>query len=544
MFRKMLSMAGNILLFATNMVNAKKQLSQKEIGIVLLQPKWKNDKNLLIQLHGSDKGKRAFFIAYFEEEKEHLAHKVLKDGFIDYICIPFDSNILKAKIRVYRTLYLKDQRIGDLLTNIFPDQILNDLNSYGKYSPKRVENGVVMFTDFVDFSRKSKHLKPIEIVKKLEFYFNKFDEIIQRYKLEKIKTIGDSYMALAGVTESFDLPAVRACLAALEIREFMDNERLLARAMKREFWEIRVGIHMGPLVAGIIGTDKMSFDVWGDTVNLASRAEQISWPGQITITAKVAEAISPYFDLENRGEIEITKRGGREQMFFLQFIKDDFCLYGEGIHPSTELRISCGLIAVDFISMRKEILNRLKTSLPEDLIYHDIEHTIGVEKAAIRLARLEGLDEEATLLLRTAALYHDAGFIFQYEDNEQYGIKMAQSSLPKFGFNKKQIEIVSEIIQSTRLKVEPTTTLEKLMSDADHDYFGRADYYMIADGLKLELEAQGMEFTEASWIDYQLAYLENKHRYFSDSSINIRMRGKNRRIQELKKKKIQLESPE
>ena len=179
------------------------------------------------------------------KEDEAEAYVAIKTGFIDYLTWPLDPNIAKAKARVYRTMYLKDQRIGDLLSNIFPTQILSDLNIHNKFSPKRVEKGVVLFTDFVQFSSKSKDLKPLDLVKKLEHYFSKFDEIMHRYKLEKIKTIGDSYMALAGVTEQIAEPTVRACLAAIEMREFMNNERLLAKAMKRDYWEVRIGLNVG-----------------------------------------------------------------------------------------------------------------------------------------------------------------------------------------------------------------------------------------------------------------------------------------------------------
>ncbi|MEZ4890162.1 MAG: adenylate/guanylate cyclase domain-containing protein [Crocinitomicaceae bacterium] len=154
--------------------------------------------------------------------------------------------------------------------------MLEDFNTYGKFSPKRVENGVVLFTDFVDFSQLSAKMEPIQLLRQLEKYFTTFDEIIARYRLEKIKTIGDAYMALAGVTENKANPAIRACLAALEIQQYIDSEAELCKALGKDYWQIRIGIHMGPLVAGIIGKTKFSFDVWGDSVNIASRAERAS----------------------------------------------------------------------------------------------------------------------------------------------------------------------------------------------------------------------------------------------------------------------------
>src|SRR5690606_16637735 len=125
--------------------------------------------------------------------------KGMYQGAVDYITYPFQENLIKSKIEVFKTLYFKDQRIGQLLNNIFTENVLSELSINGKFSPKRVEKGVVLFTDFVDFSMKSKEMNPLRLIQQLEKYFIKFDEIIGKYNLEKIKTIGDAYMALAGV---------------------------------------------------------------------------------------------------------------------------------------------------------------------------------------------------------------------------------------------------------------------------------------------------------------------------------------------------------
>src|SRR5690606_2075983 len=136
--------------------------------------------------------------------------KGMHQGAVDFITYPFQANLIKSKIDVFKTLYLKDQRIGQLLNNIFPENVLAELSTNGKFSPKRIEKGIVLFTDFVDFSLKSKSMKPLRLIHQLEKYFIKFDEIIAKYKLEKIKTIGDVYMALAGVTENHPEPAIRS----------------------------------------------------------------------------------------------------------------------------------------------------------------------------------------------------------------------------------------------------------------------------------------------------------------------------------------------
>lgn len=541
--REILNGSGNNVLVANSVYEAMAILKKREIGILLINidSPFFGGIELLQSLKEASSVKNVYKIVLTENSQSgsNLV-KGLNEGAIDFIQKPFNPNLVKAKIEVYKSLYYKDQRIGQLLENIFPENVLNELNTIGKFSPKRIENGVVLFTDFVGFSQKARSVSPLKLLKKLEYYFTKFDEITGKYKLEKIKTIGDSYMALAGVTENAPEPEVRACLAALEMRNFMITEKEVALAMKREYWEIRIGIHTGPLVSGIIGAKKFSFDVWGDTVNIASRAEQSSEPDRILITSPMNKIVSPYFETEFHADIEIKKRGGNEEMYFLNEIKKELSRYEEGKTANSELLHKCELPTVDFQHMQKDILNRLKSLLPDELIYHDIAHTSNVEKAAMRFARLEGLTEYEIMLLRTAVYYHDAGFLVAYHDNEKYGMKLAEYHLPDFGYSPEEIQIVVNIIGATKHNGKPETVLEKIMCDADHDYFGRADYANVSKKLRMEMENMGEAMTELEWIDFQLAYLENKHQYYTETARNIRDGGKRARIQELKVQRNEL----
>jgi predicted metal-dependent HD superfamily phosphohydrolase len=189
--------------------------------------------------------------------------------------------------------------------------------------------------------------------------------------------------------------------------------------------------------------------------------------------------------------------------------------------------------------MRKDILNRLKSLLPAEIVYHDLSHTLNVEKAVVRYAKLEGIAEEEITLLQTAALYHDVGFIYCYDANETFAIQLATSNLPRFGYNEQQIAIVCKMIAATQINVNPSTHLEKLMVDADHDYLGRADYYIIASRLRKELAHFGREMDDETWIEFQLKYLSTIHRYHTETATNIRLQSKKTRIHELQ---LQLEN--
>ena len=537
--KTILANGGNNLIITRTLNDSIDEIKKREIGILLVNISKDIDKSLhqLDELRKCKNENNFYTLLICKGDiSEGAIVKGFDKGAVDYIKYPFNPNLVKAKINVFKTLYFKDIRINQLLRNIFPQTVLDSLNTVGKFSPKRIEEGTVVFTDFIAFSKIAKNTKPLNLIKKLERYFNKFDEITERYQLEKIKTIGDAYMVLSGVTEKLPNPAVRAALAALEMRDYIINDGSYARATGEDYWDIRIGIHSGPLVAGIIGNQKMSFDVWGDTVNIAARAEQNSETNSITITEKVASHVAPYFNLSHRGEIEI-KYGDAVDMYFLEKLKAKFSLFNEGKLATRALRKRCGLIGIDFEHARRDILNKLKSALPEELVYHDIKHTLNVEQAAVRLANLEGVYGEDLILLRTAVLFHDAGFIVKYDNNEDFGVGFMKKQLPHFGYTESQMKIIERIILSTKRGVKPKTLLEKIMCDADHDYLGRADYFTLANNLRKELNFQGIKMKDDEWIDYQLNYLINIHEYYTETAKNIRGKGKMKRIEELQKQK-------
>jgi class 3 adenylate cyclase len=200
-----------------------------------------------------------------------------------------------------------------LLNGILPEQVAAELKRNGFVEPVYFTDAAVIFTDFESFSQYTKHLAPAEVIRRLDAYFTEFDRISAAHGLEKIKTIGDSYMAVAGVPELHNDPVRAACDAALEISEA--SQRISDQAGP-EGWKIRIGIHSGPLVAGVIGKQKFSYDVWGATVNFASRMESSGAPGRINVSADVHAEVEPYYLWEARGPQPV-KNLGRAEMFFL-----------------------------------------------------------------------------------------------------------------------------------------------------------------------------------------------------------------------------------
>jgi adenylate cyclase len=211
-----------------------------------------------------------------------------------------------------RIILIEKQRSEDLLLNILPIEIAEELKASGKIKARFYNEVSVLFTDFVDFTHTSEKLKPEQLVDELHACFSAFDEIIGRNGLEKIKTIGDSYMAVCGLPDFSEDHAKRAVQAAIEIRDFISE-----RKKHENVFEIRIGINSGQVVAGIVGVKKFAYDIWGDTVNTASRMESSGEAGKINISQSTQEQVKEDFQCTYRGKIS-AKNKGEVDMYFVE----------------------------------------------------------------------------------------------------------------------------------------------------------------------------------------------------------------------------------
>jgi len=212
-------------------------------------------------------------------------------------------------------LRIEKKKSDDLLLNILPEDIANELKETGNTKPRSYELATVMFTDFENFTSKSEKLSPEELVAIVDTCFKKFDEITSKYNIEKIKTIGDAYLCVSGVPDKKDHSAVNVVKAAIEIVEFIISFR--QSASENSYFDIRIGIHTGPLVAGVVGDKKFAFDIWGDTVNTASRMEQNSEPNKINISQSTYDLVKDTFPCKFRGK-KAAKNKGMIEMYFVE----------------------------------------------------------------------------------------------------------------------------------------------------------------------------------------------------------------------------------
>ena len=238
-------------------------------------------------------------------------------------------------------------RTEELLANILPPSIAEELKKNGKVQPKYNAAATILFTDFKGFTLLAERTEPGALIGLLDQYFSAFDEIVSRLGLEKLKTVGDAYMAVAGVPAANRRHAIDACLAALEMQGAVARMKTLREKMRLPALEMRVGLHSGPVMSGVVGKHKFTFDVWGDAVNTAALMESNGAPGRINVSETVAGYVKTLFELEPRGPV-VAKHDRAHEMFFLNRLRPEFSRDAEGRAPNQAFAAECSRLLTGF----------------------------------------------------------------------------------------------------------------------------------------------------------------------------------------------------
>jgi class 3 adenylate cyclase len=376
----------------------------------------------------------------------------------------------------------------------------------------------VLFADIHGFSKLDEGMDSSAIMDELDEILYEFDSIVNKYKIEKIKTIGDTYMCAGGIPHKNITNPIDVVMAAMEMRNFLENYEIGKRGSIKSIWDLKIGIHTGPVTASISGKKKVSYDIKGDTVNTASRVEAVSEKGMILISVMTYELVKEFFDCEYFGKLPVKYKGDL-QMYWVKGLKPEFSVDGLGKFPNDAFRVKFGLI--QFTDIQEIILDKLEKELPGYLFYHNVKHTVDVVTEVELIGWAEGCTDEEILLLKTAGLFHDVGHTIIYDGHEYQGTLIAREMLPKYNYSPAQIDRICEIIMSTKLPPKPTNLLEDIICDSDLDYLGRSDFIPVSNTLFEELKAQNKMGSLNDWNRIQVKFISG-HQYFTKTARSLR----------------------
>ncbi|KAA5535485.1 adenylate/guanylate cyclase domain-containing protein [Paenimyroides baculatum] len=256
-------------------------------------------------------------LAREELTKEKNKRNLALIGFgVFVILASFAAFAYSQKKKDHKIISEEKQKSDNLLLNILPEEVAKELKEKGTSEARHFESVSIMFTDFKDFTKLSEKIPSKELIEELNYCFKAFDEIVAKHGVEKIKTIGDSYMAVCGLPAKYGNHAQKMVQAAIEIRDFIEDYKLKRQSESKSFFEMRIGINSGEVVAGIVGIKKFAYDIWGDAVNTASRMESNGEIGKVNISESTYNLVKDDFYFEFRGELE-AKGKGKIKMYFV-----------------------------------------------------------------------------------------------------------------------------------------------------------------------------------------------------------------------------------
>ncbi len=432
-----------------------------------------------------------------------------------------------------RTNELQAQKMKyeELAANYMPKEEFEKLKEKSKDKEKatRYKMVTVLFSDVHGFSNISKTENAEQLIDDLDRFFFHFDEVVKKFHIEKIKSIGDIYMCAGGIPQKNHTNPIEVVLAAFEMYQYMQSMKL--QYGNDQGWNLRIGIHTGPVFCNNTG-NKKKLEIWGDTVNIASRMEASGQINKVNITGMTYELVKEYFVCQYWGKMPV-KYKGEIDMYLIEGFRPHLSEGGLGVKPNQAFQTRLGIVRFDDIE--EFVLNMLEEKLPKNLYYHNLKHTIDVTTQVEIIGRHEGISDEEMLLLKTAALFHDTGFTRTYKDHEEAGVEIAREYLPKYDYTPEQIDFICNLIMKTKLPPKPVTLLEQIICDADLDYLGRADFIPVSGNLYRELRERGaIEDDIDKWNLMQIKFIEG-HQYFTNSAKQMRDVNKNNQLEAIRR---------
>jgi class 3 adenylate cyclase len=419
----------------------------------------------------------------------------------------------------YQTLSDSYARLADEMENL-RDQEPKPKNSL---QTVRFEMATILFAEVKGLSNIMDSADMMGYMDMLDQYFMRFQEILKKYGLVKVRSIGDNYVCAGGIPRKNVTNPVAVTLAALEMLNVIDSGQ-------QKTWSVNIGIHTGSVIAGMEGEEQTTYSVKGDTVNVVSRIASVGKKNTVIISATAYELVKELFDCAYTGRLPV-KYQQQLELYKVKGVREEYSS-GEKRRFSNEA-FRTRFLLIQFGDLQEHILDMLEAQLPKNRFYHNVKHTVDVVTESELIGWAEGLDDHQLLLLKTAALFHDTGHIFSCDGHEERSVEIARETLPAYGYSAGEINEICRIIMATRLPPKPSDLLEAIICDSDLDYLGRADFIPVSNALYEEMKAQNKMTSLNEWNKMQLKFISS-HQYFTKTGRNLREVKKQEQIARIK----------
>ncbi len=412
-------------------------------------------------------------------------------------------------------LIIEKEKTEALLANVLPKNTADEIMAKGKATKIKYNFVTVLFSDIQGFTKIAEEMNPEFLIDELDKFFFHFDTVVEKYGIEKIKTIGDAYMCAGGIPEKNRTNPVEVILAALEMRTYMNRLKETSEMEGMKYWDIRVGIHTGTVVAGVVGHKKLSYDIWGDTVNTASRMESSGEAGKINISGTTFEFVKEFFDCEYRGKMPVKYKGELE-MYFVNGIVSGLC--EKDGSPNRKFIVRMQKIKLQDIE--ELVIKMFDDEAPPNLYFHNSSLVKSINNQVELLSTAENLPEEEFINLKLASVFLLTGYIWDYEKPMEASFRLAEELLPKYGFNQENIDSTMKLIRNCFAEKQESLS-DRILHDARYDYLGRVDYIKLSDKLLRERMEYGKHSDKKTWLRSQVKLLE-EHEFLTSTAKILR----------------------
>lgn len=423
-------------------------------------------------------------------------------------------------------LIIEKEKTENLLSNVLPRNTANEIMEKGKATKIKYNFVTVLFSDIQGFTKIAEEMNPEILIDELDKFFFHFDSVVEKYGIEKIKTIGDAYMCAGGIPEKNRTNPVEVIVAALEMQQYMNRLKASSELEGMKYWDIRIGIHTGTVVAGVVGQKKLSYDIWGDTVNTASRMESSGEAGKINISGTTYEFVKEFFICEHRGKMPV-KYKGELDMYFVNGIVDD--LRDENQGPNRKFIVKVQMLKLQDIE--EYIIKIYEDEAPPNLYFHNSALVKSISNQVDLLSNAERLPDEDYIHLRLASVLLFSGYISDYERPQEVSCSLVEEVLPKYGFSQDDIDKTKRII-SNSYNGKRESLCDNILFDARYDYLGRVDFIRLTDKLLREQSEYGKVADRTMWIQEQRKMLAG-HEFVTSTARLLRNVAADQQISDL-----------